>query len=135
PGSSLFSDPPVDSVPPSEVLRARTYLCLPTLDMSAPDEKVFQHLVSRVVGWQGTVYVHCAAGHGRSATVAAAVLIARCLAGSVEEAEHLMRKVRPGIRLAPAQRSLLRRITRPLPTGKPDLSPSRSTCPSSPSSS
>jgi protein-tyrosine phosphatase len=123
PGASLVVDLTAEFVAHPEVLRGRTYLCLPTLDMSAPDEKVFQYLVSRVVDWQGTVYVHCAAGHGRSATVVAAVLIARGLAGSVEEAEHLMRQVRPGIRLAPAQRSLLRRVTRPLPPGKPDLSP------------
>jgi protein-tyrosine phosphatase len=122
PGVSLVVDLTAEFVAHPEVLRGRTYLCLPTLDMSAPDEKAFQHLVSRVAGWQGIVYVHCAAGHGRSATVAAAVLIVRGLANSVEEAEELMRKVRPGIRLAPAQRSLLRRITRPLPSTKPDLS-------------
>jgi protein-tyrosine phosphatase len=122
PGVSLVVDLTAEFVAHPEALRGRTYLCLPTLDMSAPDEKAFQHLVSRVAGWQGIVYVHCAAGHGRSATVAAAVLIVRGLANSVEEAEELMRKVRPGIRLAPAQRSLLRRITRPLPPTQPDLS-------------
>jgi protein-tyrosine phosphatase len=122
PGVSLVVDLTAEFVAHREVLRGRTYLCLPTLDLSAPDEKAFQHLVSRVAGWQGTVYVHCAAGHGRSAAVAAAVLIARGLAGSVEEAESLMRKVRPGIRLTPAQRSLLRRITRPLPPAKMDPS-------------
>jgi protein-tyrosine phosphatase len=121
PDVSLVVDLTAEFIAHPEVLRGRTYVCLPTLDLSAPEEKAFQHLVSRVTDWQGTVYVHCAAGHGRSAAVAAAVLIARGLAGSVEEAENVMRKVRPGIRLAPAQRSLLLRIIPPRPPIEPDL--------------
>lgn len=38
-----------------------------------------------------SVYIHCAHGHGRSATVLAAVLIASGQAGNAEEAVALMR--------------------------------------------
>jgi protein-tyrosine phosphatase len=121
PGVNLVVDLTAEFVAHPKVLRGRTYLCLPTLDLSAPEEKAFQHLVSHIAGWQGIVYIHCAAGHGRSATLAAAVLIARGLANSVEEAEKVMRKARPGIRLAPTQRSLVRRLTHTLPPTKTDL--------------
>ncbi|WP_438040307.1 hypothetical protein [Sorangium sp. So ce128] len=46
-------------------------------------------------------------GHGRSATIAAALLLNRGLAASVSEAEAQLRLRRPGIRLNAAQRRSL----------------------------
>jgi protein-tyrosine phosphatase len=89
-----------------------TYLCLPTLDAAAPDEAGLGRLLGRLVGADG-VYVHCASGHGRSATVAAALLIARGLAASVPAAEARLRAARPSVRLSGAQRALLERGAAP----------------------
>lgn len=74
-------------------------------------------LVRKVARWQGGVYIHCASGHGRSATVAAAVLMVRGLAADAKAAENLMKRVRPGIRLSLGQRRLLGRVHERLRSG------------------
>jgi protein-tyrosine phosphatase len=55
----------------------------------------------------GPVYVHCAAGHGRSAMFVAALLLASGRLASVSEAEAFMREKRPEVRLSSSQRELL----------------------------
>lgn len=84
------------------------YLCLPTLDADAPTLEALTTAVAAIQASPGPVYVHCAAGHGRSATVVAAVLIARGLAQDLDDAEKQMQRIRPGVRLTPPQRKLLR---------------------------
>jgi protein-tyrosine phosphatase len=92
-------------------LRGRyRYLCLPTLDTFAPDEAALVALVGHVAASAEPVYVHCAQGHGRSAVVVAAVLLARGLARDAAEAETLLRTARPGVRLKASQRRLLERL-------------------------
>jgi protein-tyrosine phosphatase len=91
----------------------REYVCLPTLDATAPGEAAFRELVQRLNAWPGPVYVHCAIGHGRSATVVAGLLLARGLAADARQAEAAVRKVRPGVRLNRAQRALLDRAVPP----------------------
>ncbi len=88
----------------------RDYLVLPTLDGTAPDEQRVREVVARLREHAGAVYIHCAAGHGRSALVAAALLLARGLAADDRQAEALLRRVRPGVRLTPPQRRLLRQL-------------------------
>ncbi|AKT41252.1 dual specificity protein phosphatase family protein [Chondromyces crocatus] len=85
------------------------YHCVPTLDGTAPEGEVLVALVERLRGEEG-VYLHCAAGHGRSATVAAALLLSRGLATTVDEAEAQLRRRRPGIRLNAAQRRVLEEV-------------------------
>jgi protein-tyrosine phosphatase len=92
------------------VRSGREYLVLPTLDASAPDEARFRALLLRLAEHPGPVYLHCAAGHGRSALLAAALLLARGLASDDRQAEERLRQVRPGVRLLPGQRRLLRRL-------------------------
>jgi protein-tyrosine phosphatase len=93
------------------IVAGRRYLCLPTLDGMAPDEAGLRTLVETVVAWEGTVYLHCAQGFGRSALVAAAVLLQRGVARDADEALILLRKARPGVSLRPVQRRLLDRLT------------------------
>jgi protein-tyrosine phosphatase len=83
------------------------YISLPCLDGVSPEASAFTAAVDRMAGSAEPVYVHCALGHGRSATFAAAVLIGRGLAGSAEEAERLLARARPGVKLSPGQRRLL----------------------------
>lgn len=53
------------------------------------------------------VLVHCAHGHGRSATVLGAILIAEGLAKGAQEAEAMMKAERPRVRLNTRQRDAL----------------------------
>lgn len=92
---------------PAGVRNRPVYRCLPTLDGAAPEESAFRALVAEVAAWPGPVFVHCALGHGRTGTFATAVLLARGLAADAREAVRMVRAVRPGVRLAPAQQRLL----------------------------
>jgi protein-tyrosine phosphatase len=97
--------------PESPAVRARArYLCHPVLDTGAPDEDGLASVVSTVLAEPGSVYVHCAQGHGRASTIAAAVLLARGQHEDVPGAERHLRRVRPGVRLHPVQRALLTRM-------------------------
>jgi protein-tyrosine phosphatase len=93
--------------PKSRSLRVRRYECLPTLDGTPPDARRLRALADELAGDPGPIYVHCAAGHARSATLAAAILIARGLARDADDAERIMRERRPGIRINPRQRRML----------------------------
>jgi protein-tyrosine phosphatase len=84
------------------------YRSLPTLDAAAPpNPRVFDDLVRALAGASAPVYVHCALGHGRSALVVAAVLVARGLANDAARAEALIKAARPGVGLNKAQRAFL----------------------------
>jgi protein-tyrosine phosphatase len=85
------------------VRTGRTYICLPTLDAMAPRPADLRRAVETVAKWDGPVYIHCALGHGRTGTFAAAVLVARGVAADVPAALTMLRAVRPGIRLNPTQ--------------------------------
>jgi protein-tyrosine phosphatase len=89
------------------------YLTVPTLDGLAPPLEGFQMALQRVLQCDGPVYIYCALGHSRSATLAAAVLLARERVANVAEAERLLASVRPGVRLMPPQRRLLHRLFTP----------------------
>jgi protein-tyrosine phosphatase len=95
----------------------RSYFCVPTLDGSAPPDSALANVLERIAArgdaeGSGSVYIHCAQGRGRSAALAAAVLIARGLASNVDEAEKLMARARPVVRLNAAQRAWVTRVTR-----------------------
>ena len=83
-----------------------TYLLLPTLDKRPlqPDQmKRALEFITRSLE-SGSVYVHCALGHGRSASVVAAYLLASGTVGSVDQAEAWLRKIRPQVKLTGAQK-------------------------------
>jgi len=85
------------------------YICLPTLDGSAPnDVEAVRALVERIRRHDGVVYVHCAAGHGRSVAIVASVLVAEGRANDVESAMAIIRSVRPHVGLSRSQRALVR---------------------------
>lgn len=89
----------------SPCIRSRDgqYVCLPTLDGSAPASAELRALLDRLANHEGPLYVHCAAGHGRSAMVAALILVRRGLADDVGAAVTLMKRSRPKVRLVRAQ--------------------------------
>lgn len=110
PGTDLVVDLTSEFPEPRAVVAGRAYVCLPTLDALAPPVAAMRELVKQVAAWPGTALVHCATGHGRSAVVAAAVLLARGLAADPKEAQRLVRKARPGVSLNRPQRRLLEQL-------------------------
>lgn len=102
---------------PESVRRGRTYHCLPTLDTSVPTYDAFAALALALAPHDGPIYVHCAAGHGRSATFAAALLVARGIATDVEDAEARLRARRPAVHLHRGQKQLVQRFTQQLASG------------------
>jgi protein-tyrosine phosphatase len=112
-GITLVVDLTCEFPEPRGICEGREYLCLPILDASSPDETALRGLIERIAAWSGTVYVHCAQGHGRSGLVMAAVLLARNLAPDAAEAVQQIKRVRPKVRLTKAQRELLLRLQEP----------------------
>ena len=89
----------------------REYLCIPALDARVPDEAACRAAIERISTAAGAVYIHCAQGFGRSATVAAILLIHRGDCRDVEDAERRLATLRPGVRLNRRQREFVRRLT------------------------
>ncbi len=88
------------------VPKGRMYLCLPTLDAMAPSAEDLR-AISAI---EGPVYIHCAQGRGRSAAAVAALLLARGLAATPEEAVRLLKSKRPGVRVNGRQMRRLREL-------------------------
>ena len=109
---------------PGELIRHRIYRYLPSFNRWVPDEAGFRRLTRELADVPEPLYVHCGSGLGRSATVVAALLILRGLAADVEEAERMLRRVRPRVYLHPAQRQLVarrcRRYAGPADVNDPD---------------
>ncbi|HBK64951.1 MAG TPA: hypothetical protein DD000_15905 [Cyanobacteria bacterium UBA11166] len=106
----LIIDLTSEFVEPYNVIARKTYICIPTLDNSVPPDSSFQKLIEIILSWQGNIYIHCALGYGRSATVVAGILLAKGLVDNLDEAEKFIEAKRPGIKLSQEQKSLLKRV-------------------------
>lgn len=85
------------------VLVGVRYITLPTLDGSAPRPAVLAAFLDEIGDVEGPLYIHCAAGHGRSAMLAACVLVRRGVAADIDEAMAIMREARPLVKLGGRQ--------------------------------
>jgi len=87
-----------------------TYRSLPLLDHTAPSvEQLTQGVLFIAERLPASrVYVHCAVGHGRSATFIAAYLLARGVATTPEQAADFLKTKRPGVHINASQRAVLR---------------------------
>lgn len=94
---------------PKPFREREAYLCLPVLDGVAPTRAQVEAALLFIASHE-SVYVHCAMGHGRSATVVIAQLLATGEEKDVSAAEQRLKRVRPGTRLRPGQRRLLRTL-------------------------
>jgi protein-tyrosine phosphatase len=88
------------------VAQGRTYVTIPTLDATAPTPDQIARCVDQIEAAGGPAFIHCAFGHGRSATVAAAVMIRRG-AATLADVEAKMKAQRPRIGLNAVQRKHL----------------------------
>jgi membrane protein implicated in regulation of membrane protease activity len=95
---------------PKGIREATFYRTLPTLDGAAPDERQLRELVADVSSRPGPIYVHCAAGHARSALTAAAIVLHRGGANDAVEVMRAFRRARPRIGLSSPQWRLLQRL-------------------------
>ena len=88
------------------------YACIPLLDNRAPTLMQLRYgvLWIRKAMEHGPVYVHCAAGHGRSATFIVAYLLASKIFQDIESAIQLVRNKRPGIGLNRFQLEVVRQF-------------------------
>lgn len=88
-------------------LRGRLeYRCVPTLDGTAPDPAALARILDEDDPSR-PMLVHCALGHGRSAVVAAALLLSRGAASDPAEAVARLRALRPGVCLTRDQWAVL----------------------------
>ena len=92
----------------ASVRKDRDYRCMPTIDGSVPpSETEFCALVDELADLKGTLYVHCAYGHGRAALMSAAILIRQGHATDAVDAFRMLKEERPGIRPNRHQRQWL----------------------------
>lgn len=100
--------------------RRLCYCCIPVLDTRAPTLEQLntgaQWIKQQSV--QGPVYVHCALGHGRSATFVAAYLLLSGKALTAQEATAKIAALRPQIGLSASQMSLLHDLEAQMSTHK-----------------
>ena len=92
-------------------LRARRYLHLPILDLTAPTPAQLDEAVAFLRGEKacgGTTYIHCKIGYSRSAAVAGAWLLASERAGDADDALRRLRAARPGIVIRPEAEAVIR---------------------------
>lgn len=85
------------------------YRAVPLLDLLAPSPEEIAAAVDAVdeLAGERPTLLFCALGYGRSATVAAAWLLASGRAAHLDEAIDQVRQARPGIALSPAHRRQL----------------------------
>jgi protein-tyrosine phosphatase len=101
----------------SEVAALRAvprYRSLPVLDGTAPTGEQLREAVAWIVEAveRGPVYVHCALGHGRTATIVLAYLLTTAEVATVREGLTRLRALRSGVGLHRQQAELVRGLER-----------------------
>jgi protein-tyrosine phosphatase len=118
---------------PARGIRSRfAYVCYPTLDAHVCDDEIFRAAVRESLPVAGALYIHCAQGHGRSAALAAALLIAHGVAKDVDDAEKIMCAARPGVCMERIQRDLVARTCSSDQDSAPESLPQRHNAPELP---
>lgn len=111
-GVALVVDVAAEFAEPSSVLAKVAYRSFPILNYAAPTPEALRQVAAHLRDHSGGIYIHCAQGHGRSATVAAALLLARGQAATPGEAVALVVKARPKVHLEPSQQAALEAAAR-----------------------
>ncbi len=85
------------------------YLCIPILDNNPPSLQQLREAIQWIEAniKRGAVLVHCAFGHGRSATCVAAYLLHANKTDKIEKVVEYIKRKRPGIGLTTRQSAIL----------------------------
>lgn len=102
----LVLDMTAEFVEPIEIRTGRRYVCLPTLDASVPTPTALADVIAEILPYPGNIYVHCAAGHGRSAMALGVLMVARGVASEIDQAIAMMTAARARVRLRTTQRRI-----------------------------
>ncbi len=86
---------------PAGIRHRPGYVSFPILDAAAPSPRLLREVITALPA--GTVFIHCAQGHGRTGLFALALLLHRREVASIDEGLVLLKTVRPGIELSRAQ--------------------------------
>jgi len=95
---------------PKHVAETLTYISCPLLDGTGLRKSAFAGLIQETQKLEKGIYLHCAAGHGRSAMVAAALLMAYRDAGTLTDAEAILKAKRPRVHINRSQRKALHKL-------------------------
>ena len=106
PGIAIVVDLCAELAEAPGVADGRAYLAIPTLDATSPSPADIARAVDAMLAVNGAACIHCAFGHGRSATVAAALLVRRGDA-NLDDVERKLTACRPRIGLNADQRGAL----------------------------
>lgn len=93
------------------VTRGRRYVSLPILDGGVPGADAVAATIASLPATT-PVLIHCAQGHGRTAMVAACVLLDRGEAATAGDAVERILAVRPGARMSRSQRAFVEAYAR-----------------------
>lgn len=91
-------------------MRLTGYISLPTLDTQQPSLEELRRRAEIIAKLDGTVYIHCAQGHGRTATLAIAYLIHIGHSTRVDDAIKYVLDRRPLAHLGRSQRKMLQSL-------------------------
>ena len=106
-GVAVVFDLTAEFVEPRAIRDAIACKCYPTLDARPPDAAMLMRAAREVLDAQGGVYIHCANGHGRTGTLAGAVLLLSGTTSTVESTIEYLRARRPGLSLNRTQKAAL----------------------------
>ncbi len=93
-----------------EALRQKEYYSFQILDGYVPPIDSLVQWAKEVSQLSGTIYIHCAEGHGRTGLFAAALLLRSGQAASADEALTFIQSKRPLVRLGRRQRRVLEAV-------------------------
>ena len=99
-------------------LRSTGYISLPTLDTQHPSLDELRRRAEIIANLDGTVYIHCAQGHGRTATLAIAYLIHTGHSTTINGAIEYVLDRRPLAHLGRSQRKMLQALRMSGKSGK-----------------
>lgn len=91
-------------------MRSTGYIVFPTLDTHHPSLEELRRRVEIIANLDGTVYIHCAQGHGRTATLAIAYLLHTGHSATVDDAIKYVLDHRPLAHLGRSQRQILQAL-------------------------
>jgi protein-tyrosine phosphatase len=92
---------------PGSIRGKISYRCYPTLDARPLEPAALLQAAQEILKAEDGVYIHCANGHGRTGTLAGAVLLLGSRSETVEDALEYIRTCRPGATLNTHQRASL----------------------------